>query len=65
MRDNHDGFPEIINAYERDEHFFCSIALTIGTETKVFVFGKDQDSFKAAKRILSLRPFDQFPGAKY
>ena len=65
MRDNHEGLPEIINAYERDEHFFCSVSLTIRTETKVFEFGINQESYKAVKRILSLRPFAQFPGAKY
>jgi hypothetical protein len=65
MRDNHEGLPEIIDAYERDGHFFCSIALTIGRETKVFEFGVIQESYKAVKRILSLRPFEQFPGTKY
>ena len=65
MRDNHDGLPEIINAYERDGHFFCSTALTIGKETRVIEFGINQDSYKAIKHILGMRPFEQFPGAKY
>ena len=65
MRDNHEGLPEIINAYERDEHFFCSVAITLGAETKFFEFGMNQEAYKAVKRILALRPFEQFPGAKY
>jgi len=65
MRDNHESLPEIINAYERDEHLFCSIALTIGTETKTYEFGIDPESYKALKRLLSMRPFDQLPGTKY
>ena len=65
MRDNHEGLPEIINAYERDEHFFCSIALTIGIETKAFEFGISQESYNAVKRLLETRPFGQFPGTKY
>jgi hypothetical protein len=65
MRDNHEGFPEIINAYERDEHFFCSVALTLGKETRAFEFGIDQASYKAVKRILSLRPFEQSLGSTY
>jgi hypothetical protein len=65
MRDNHESLPEIINAYERDEHFFCSVALTPGVETRTFEFGIDQESYKAIKRILSLRPFERFPGSKY
>jgi hypothetical protein len=65
MRDNHEGLPEIINAYERDEHFFCSVALTLGAETKVFEIGINQESYKAVKRILSFRPFEQSLGSKY
>lgn len=65
MRDNHDGLPEILNAYERDEHFFCSVALTLGQVTKVFEFGVNPESYKAVKRILSLRPFEQAPGSTY
>ena len=65
MRDNHEGLPEIIYAYEREDHFFCSIALTIGTETKLFEFGVSQESYRAIKRLLNMRPFEQFPGANY
>ncbi len=65
MRDNHKGLPEIINAYERDGHFFGSVSLTIRAATKVFEFGIDQDSYKAIKNILYMKPFEQFPGAEY
>jgi hypothetical protein len=65
MRDNHQGLPEIISTYECDEHFFGSVSLTIGTITKIFEFGIDQDSYKAIQKILQMRPFEQFPGTKY
>jgi hypothetical protein len=65
MRDNHKGLPEIINAYERDEHYFCSVSLTIGAETKIFEFGIDKEAYQVVKRILNLRPFEQLPGIKY
>ena len=65
MRDNHEGLPEIIGTYERDGHLFGSVSLTIGSVTKVFEFGINQDSYKSLKRILSLRPFEQYPGSRY
>lgn len=65
MRDNHKGLPEIIDAYERGEHYFCSVSITLVTETKVFEFGIDREAYKAVKQILSLRPFEQLSGIKY
>jgi hypothetical protein len=65
MRDNHEGLPEIISAYERDEHFFGLVSLTIGSITKTFEFGIDQSSFIAIQKILQMRPFEQFPGTRY
>jgi hypothetical protein len=65
MRDNHEGLPEIINTYERDSLYYCSISIKIGSDTKTFEFGIDQESFKAIKRILGMQPFEKMPGIKY
>ena len=65
MRDNHEGLPEIIKAYERDGYYFGEVSLTIAGSTKNFEFGLDLESYKAIIRILSLRPFDQMPSVEY
>lgn len=65
MRDNHEGLPEIINAYERDGLYYCSISIKIGSETKIFEFGINHEFFKAIKRILGMQPFEKMPGIKY
>ena len=65
MRNNHNRLPEILDAYERNEHYFCSVAITIEAETKVFEFGIDRNAYRAIKRIFNLRPFERFPGVSY
>ena len=65
MRDNHQGMPEILEVYNRDGLFYGVIAITLSTERQQFEFGLPQADYKALKRILESRPFDQLPGLKY
>ena len=65
MRDNHEGYPELITAYERDDHYFGVVGLTIDGETRKLEFGVTKKSYYALKRILTTRPFDKMPGLKY
>jgi len=65
MRDNHDGMPELLGAYEHDGHFFGAVAVTLGSECRHFEFGLPRSDYTALQRILQSRPFDQLPGLRY
>ena len=65
MRDNSDGYPEILDAYERDGHYFGVIRIARESEWASFEFGVTQSAFFSLKRILGHRPFDSTPGIPY
>lgn len=65
MRDNHDGMLEIIEAFEEDGQYFSLVQLERDGMLKRFRFSVDIKGYKALKRVLQLRPFDQMPGLKY
>jgi hypothetical protein len=65
MRDNHEGLPELIGACERDGAFFAVVAVTLAGETRQFEIGLQEDAYRAVKRVLGSRPFDQLPGVPY
>lgn len=65
MRDNHDGMPEFIDAFESDGHYFVIIEIEIEKVFKRFQFGVSRASFLALSRVLQLWPFDMMPGVKY
>ncbi len=65
MRDNHKGMPEIIDALEKDGHYFGIIEIEINDVRKKLQFGVLRNSYLSLKRILQLRPFDMMPGLKY
>ena len=65
MRDNHDRLPEILQAFERDGAFFATVAVTIASDTRQFEIGLQEDAYRAVKRVLDSRPFDQLPGTAY
>jgi methylase of polypeptide subunit release factors len=62
MRDNHDGCPEILDAFARGGYYFGIVRLSIPGQTATFEFGVDQKGYYALKRVLQSRPFDQLPG---
>jgi hypothetical protein len=59
MRDNHDGYLELIDAYERDGLYFGAVRVTIAEEVATFEFGIEQRSYISLKKILQTRPFDR------
>ena len=65
MRDNHDGMPELLTAYERGGQFFGAAAVTLGSDCRQFEFGLPNTDYMALRRILQSRPFDQLPGLHY
>ncbi len=63
MRDNHQGYPELRNAYERDGNYFGVVRLALSNGTASFEFGVEKSGYTALKRILQARPFDTSVGA--
>jgi len=45
MRDNHEGYPELLEAYERDGLYFGAVRLIIAGEVAGFEFGLDKRGF--------------------
>ena len=62
MRDNHEGQPEILDAFQQDEHYFGLVQLERPGEQRSFRFGVSRNGYLALKRALQLRLFDQMPG---
>jgi hypothetical protein len=65
MRDNHEGMPELLKAYERDGQFFGAVAVTLGSECRQLEFGLAPSDYRALRRIFQSRPFEDYPGAQY
>jgi hypothetical protein len=57
MRDNREGLPEILDAVERDRHYFGVAQVVFGEQAHAFEFGVDVEGFKALRKVLQLRPF--------
>jgi len=64
MRDNHQGYIEIRDAYEHEGLFFGVVRLTISSKTATFEFGVEQRGYLTLRKILQARPFDATPGVK-
>jgi len=54
--------PEILDAYERDDHSFASVRLLRGHEDRVFELGIARSAYLALRRVFQARPFEQIPG---
>lgn len=65
MRDNHKGMPEILEAFEKDGHYFAVVRVEINDVSKKFQFGASRAGYWALKQALQLRPLDMLPGLKY
>jgi len=64
MRDTHEGMPELFAAFERDGRYFATVRVTLG-DTRDIEFGVPFDEYRALRKILQSRPFDQMPGLRY
>jgi hypothetical protein len=62
MRDNHRGLPELLDAFQQGDHWFCRVKLELGNETAVFQFGIQREGYLALRRMFEMRPFDALPG---
>jgi hypothetical protein len=62
MRDNHEGMPEILDAFEKDGHYFSIVRLEHNGQERRFRFGVSHHGYLALKRVFELRPFSTMPG---
>jgi hypothetical protein len=62
MRDNHEGMPEIVDAFERDGHYFCQVRLERGGQYDKFQIGVSRAGYLAVRRAFEARPFGAMPG---
>jgi hypothetical protein len=65
MRDNHEGMPELIRAFEKDGHYFLIIEIDWEHQKKRYQFGVLRKNYLILQRILETRTFDMMPGLKY
>ena len=65
MRDNHEGLPEILDAFERDGLYYGVIQVRIGGGFHAFEIGVDPGGYRALRRVLQGRPFETAPGCAY
>jgi hypothetical protein len=65
MRDNHDGYPELLDAYERDGLYFGAVRVTVAGEAAAFEFGVEQRGYVSLKQIVQTRPFDPLGKHRY
>ena len=62
MRDNHQGMPEIIDAFEKEGQYFGIVGIEVAGVSKQFQFVVSLNGYRALRKILQLRPFDSMPG---
>ena len=65
MREDVRKHPQIVDAYQRGDHFFAAIGLHRHECDRVFELGISAASFAALKRVLNFRPFNTMPGVTY
>jgi hypothetical protein len=65
MRDNHNDYLELLDAYERDGSYFGAVRVTIAEAVATFEFGVEQRSYISLKKILQTRPFDRLGKHRY
>ncbi len=61
MRDNHEGMMEVVDAFEKDNHYFAVVEL----RGKRFRFGVSHQGYLTLKNAMQMRPFDLMPGRRY
>lgn len=64
-RDNHEGMPEIVAAYERDGYFFGVVQVMLDGAPHAFEFCLDKPGYRSLKQVFQFRPFDALPGILY
>ena len=65
MRDNADGYPELVTAYERDGLYFAVTRVIRGSDSRTVEWGVSQAGYVALRRVFNQRPFDSLPGVRY
>ena len=58
-------YPELIDAYEREGHYFGVVHLVFADGTSTVEFGVSMSGYFGLKRIFNARPFEQLPGVEY
>jgi hypothetical protein len=60
-----DEMPELIKAYEREGHYFGVVRKILDGVPEDYEFGVTEEGYRAFKKILDHRPFDNLPGLQY
>jgi hypothetical protein len=65
MRENHDGLPEIREAYEDRGQYFAVIQVEVEGTVAAFEARLDALAYGTIRRVLQFRPFEAMPGCEY
>lgn len=65
MRDDHEGMPELIDAFEKDGGYFGIVGAKDGEKERDFQFSLSLQGYRALKKVMQDRPFDLMPGLRY
>ena len=65
MRDNNEGYLEILDAYERGGIFFGVVRVRHLDHAVEFEFGVDKAGYRALRRVLQERPFEVTAAGPY
>jgi hypothetical protein len=65
MRDNHEGYPEILDVVEEGGFAHALVQLEVEGQVRRFRFSVSAEGYRALRRLLQLRPFDKMPGSAY
>ncbi len=57
LRDNHEGMPEVLAAYERDGCRYGAMRVLFGQATASYEFWVDEAGYAALRRVLQTKPF--------
>jgi hypothetical protein len=65
MRNNHQGYPELLSTYERDQFHFAVVRVDFPDEITAYEFGVERSGYHALTKILQTQPFDRLGEHRY
>ena len=65
MRGNHEGLPEILDAYEKDGHYFGVVQVEVEGKSIAFEIGIASTGYQALRKVFQERPFETKAASAY
>jgi hypothetical protein len=65
LREDVQKHPQIVDAYQRGDHFFAAIGYIESQSDRVFELASRQAAYAALKQVMNVRPFNYMPGLTY